>query len=75
MKTADNRHLFEGALMGPYIFVALPVLFEEIHYHYYDAHAEFRRIAETRSWFKKLVRPGDDGLYTWEREEFEGASA
>jgi hypothetical protein len=71
MRTASSRQMFELALLGPYIFVVLPELFEKVHGRPYDRKVEFQRIAETRDRFKKLVKPGEDGLYSWERDEVE----
>lgn len=69
MKTAIARQNFESGLLGPYLTLMLPVLCKRLHGRRYNHEVECRRIAETRVWYKKLVKSGADGLYSWEREE------
>lgn len=67
MKTATPRQNFELGLMGPYISVVLPRLYTEIYGHPFSPKVEYQRIVDTRNWFKRLVPPGKDGLYSWQR--------
>jgi hypothetical protein len=64
IENGGNRQRFEIGLLGPYICLVLGMLFEDIYGREYDLGAECRRIAETKDWFKRLVKPGDDGLYS-----------
>lgn len=69
MKSAENRQSFEIGLLGPYAPLVIPVLYEDMLGREFDSKAEYGRISKTRGWFKRLIKPGDDGLYSWEREE------
>jgi hypothetical protein len=73
MKSAQSRLSFELGLMGPYISLVLPRLFEEINNRSFDSVAEYQRIADSREWFRYLVPSGEDGLYSWQRGNEDGS--
>lgn len=55
MGSAYNRQKFELGLLGPYTPLVLPMLFEKIYDRSFDSDVEYKRLAETRPWFKRLV--------------------
>jgi hypothetical protein len=66
MATAQARQSFE---LGPYTSLVLPRLYKEINKQPFDSEREYRRVVDTREWFRELVPTGEDGLYSWERVE------
>lgn len=68
MKTATRRQNFELGLMGPYTSLVLRRLYEEINGRTFNSKVEYQRIVDTRRWFRELVPPGRDGLYSWQRD-------
>jgi hypothetical protein len=72
MKSAQSRQSFELGLMGPYTSLVLPRLFEEINNRPFDSVAEYQHITDSRGWFRNLVPPGEDGLYSWQRGNEDG---
>lgn len=73
MENCQRCQDFEFALLGPYIALTLPSLFKQIKKRPFDEALEYQRIADTREWFKKLIPPGENGLYSWHDSEEEEA--
>lgn len=55
--------------MGPWTYFVLPKLYKEILARPFKSAVEYQRVVETREWFERLVPRGQDGLYSWQRDE------
>ncbi|KAM5443291.1 hypothetical protein MferCBS31731_001612 [Microsporum ferrugineum] len=66
MQSAHSRQQFELGLLGPYTSIVLPELFKALDGRLVDLDVERQEIVNTLDWFKRLVPPGPNGLYTWQ---------
>lgn len=62
---AQSRLQFELGPLGPYTSLVLPLLYSEFRGEPFDLDVERQRIADTLPWFKELVSPRANGLYSW----------